>query len=196
MPVRLNGSTSGYTEISAPAIANNQVYILPSDFVQRGNGLVGPIQGGSGVIGSNSVVPSWARRITVLFNNINFSGSAHGLIQLSKAGSYVTTGYSATSQFLQGGISSNQVNTTVGFPLFVGSTVNIISGTAVLTATTGNIWLMNANYVFDNNTTVMGYAAGRLNLNGTADSVSFISSNSTDTFLNSYTNVQFVFESL
>ena len=32
MPLRLNGSTSGYIQIDAPAVAENQTYIVPNDF--------------------------------------------------------------------------------------------------------------------------------------------------------------------
>ena len=31
-PLRLNGSTSGYIQIDAPAVAGNQTYIVPNDF--------------------------------------------------------------------------------------------------------------------------------------------------------------------
>lgn len=32
MPVRLNGSTSGYIELTAPAVAGNQTFIIPDAF--------------------------------------------------------------------------------------------------------------------------------------------------------------------
>ena len=41
MPIRLNGSTSGYIELAAPAVAGNTVLTLPTDSIQPGMVLVG-----------------------------------------------------------------------------------------------------------------------------------------------------------
>jgi hypothetical protein len=54
MPARLNGSTSGYTELAAPAVAGNNTLFLPN-----GNGSNGQVltTNGSGAL-------SWADRMT------------------------------------------------------------------------------------------------------------------------------------
>ena len=114
MTLRLNGSTSGYTEIDAPASAGNNTLLLPT-----GNGSNGNILGTDGAgnlswvrgrmvqdtakasTSGTSVdftgIPSWVKRITVMFNGVSTNGTSFIQIQIG-SGSVSTSGYQSGAQ--------------------------------------------------------------------------------------------------
>ena len=116
MPVRLNGSTSGYTELSAPAVAGNNSIALPT-----GNGSAYQILRNGATAGSleyvdnlvlgtaqNSTsgtsidftgIPSWVKRVTVMFNGVSTSGTSAPQIQIG-SGAFVSSGYSGTNTWV------------------------------------------------------------------------------------------------
>jgi hypothetical protein len=109
MTLRLNGATSGFTEIDAPAVAGSNTLVLPG-----GNGSNGNILGTDGAgnlswvngrmvletakasTSGTSVdftgIPSWVKRVTVMFSGVSTNGTSVVLVQLG-AGSVTTSGY-------------------------------------------------------------------------------------------------------
>jgi hypothetical protein len=77
-------------------------------------------------------IPSWAKRITVMFNGVSTNGTGNVLIQLG-SGSYSTSGYKSTASYGTG------TNT------FLAATIGFITD-AVGTATVGDA--RNGLYVF------------------------------------------------
>lgn len=126
-------------------------------------------------------IPPWVTRITVGFEGLSLSGSAHGLIQLG-SGSVTTSGYVAGANFLYGGASSGSIDTTGGFVLYIGSNTNIISGAMTFSLLTGNTWIGTAVSIYDNAAATNGFAVGKIALSGVLDRVRFTTTNGTDTF--------------
>jgi len=197
-PLRLNGSTSGYTEINAPATAGSNTLVLPT-----GNGTNGQYlqTNGSGTLSwSGSLtratavastsgteidftgIPSWVKRITVMFADVSLSGSAHILIQLGDSGGIETTGYVSTSNFLTGGVGSGAISSTAGLIIYVGGAVNAVTGTVSIVNLTGENWIGTGTYNFSNGTGVNGWTAGNKTLSSTLDRVRITTNNGTDTF--------------
>jgi hypothetical protein len=131
-------------------------------------------------------IPSWVKRVTVMFNGVSTNGSSAPQIQIGDSGGVETTGYLAG-----GGIgqqSQNWVLTafTNGFPVAAangawGDTA-LFHGSMTITNLTGNVWVANA--VFYNSTaTVQIYlTAGSKTLSSTLDRVRITTDNGTDTF--------------
>lgn len=123
-------------------------------------------------------IPSWVKRITVMFNGVSTSGTSFNQIQIGST-TFTTTGY--VSQFW-GGTSSSGVITT-GFGIFsIASAANSFTGSVVLTNITGNTWVSNGNLIFANTTSVGWSSAGSLALGGALDRVRITTVNGTDTF--------------
>jgi len=127
-------------------------------------------------------IPSWVKRITVMFAGVSTSSTSNLLMQIGD-GSVVTTGYlSAASTF-------NDINagSTAGFLLGAGNLVaaSAISGSVVLTNISTNAWVSSGNIT---NTTVPGsngagsLSGGNKTLSGTLDRVRITTVNGTDTF--------------
>ena len=133
-------------------------------------------------------IPSWAKKITVMFDGLSANGTSHLLIQFG-VGTYVSSGYTSSSQYLQGGSTSGNISSTAGFVLYTGNSANIISGSAVLNRLSGNTWVMTSNFVFDSNPIVAGFSAGKVALGGVADRIRIATSNGTDQFDNGTINI-------
>jgi hypothetical protein len=217
MPIKLNGSTSGYTQISAPATAGNNTLTLPTgngsngQFMQTDgsgnlsfatalttapvtsvNTFTGAVQSvivsGTAVASTSGTsitftgIPSWAKRVTVMFNGVGISGTSTILFQVG-SGSATTTGYlgSGWSTVHTG---SNQVTTaTNGMIVNYGVALTRWNGQAVfsLLNATGNIWAGSGFLSSSTNTGVAGFST-TVPLSGALDRVIITTSNGTDTF--------------
>lgn len=116
-------------------------------------------------------IPSYVKRITVMFQNISLSGSDQLLIQLGDSEGVETTGYNSSTDYLLGNISSGHDGSTAGFILFVGTNTNRISGTVVLNNISGNFWIATGIYNFSNYLGVIGWTAGEKELSSTLTSI-------------------------
>jgi len=98
---------------------------------------------GSSVVFSN-VIPSWARRITVIFENVSMSGTDATLVQLGTGSTptWVTTGYvSASARIIQGGTTQNSNSSTAGFILRNGDAARANHGLMTICLLTANRWV-------------------------------------------------------
>lgn len=72
-------------------------------------------------------IPSWAKKIRVMFNRVSLSGSDHFLIQLG-SGSITTSGYVSRTAYLVNDTSANTVSSTSGIILWGGYAAQVTSG--------------------------------------------------------------------
>lgn len=129
-----------------------------------------------------SSIPSWAKRITVMFSGVSTSGTAQILVQIG-AGSITTTGYLGTACLNVTGATTNTNST--GFRIEPSdasvTAASVRHGTAVLTNITGNTWCFTCAHGHSN-TNCSTYGGGSLALSGTLDRVVITTTNGTDTF--------------
>lgn len=121
-------------------------------------------------------IPSWVKRITVMFNNISTSGTSIIQVQIG-SGSVTTTGYN--SQCSAGGTGSTA---TTGFIL---NTVSVATtnynGSITLSTLGSNVWVESG--LLAPYSTATGYVSGgNITLGGTLDRVVLTTVNGTDTF--------------
>ena len=123
-------------------------------------------------------IPSWVKRVTVVFQGVSTSGTSNILIQLG-AGSVQTTGYTS------GAWTSNttNANSTSGFLVSAQtSAAYVLDGLVticLLNQATG-LWVYSsAGAVYTNGSQVGG---GNKTLSGTLDRVIITTVNGTDTF--------------
>jgi len=63
-------------------------------------------------------IPSWVKRITVMFNGVSTNGTSNKQIQLGDSGGFETTGYLGASVQLTDAASVNAATITTGFGIF------------------------------------------------------------------------------
>ena len=165
MAVTINGSAGVTTNSGA-------VY----DSLQRGTAVTA-----SGTSVDFTSIPSWVRRITVMFSGVSTSGTSVVQVQIG-SGSFTTSGYvsscgyiSATSAqtnlYSSGFVVMNSVVAAQAYNGIV-TICNISSNTWVESGSIGNNTGSGANFT----------SAGNIALSGTLDRVRITTVNGTDTF--------------
>ena len=183
----VSGDTSGTCTLQAPAVAGSTVLTLPATsgtVSTLGTALTSgtAVASTSGTSIDFTGIPSWAKRITVMFNGVSTSSSSNLLLQIGN-GSVIATGYdSAASSF-----NATNVGSTIGFVVTGGNlvTASIVSGSIVLTNFSSNLWV-SAGVIANTTAPATNGAAhlsgGNKTLSGALDRVRITTANGTDTF--------------
>lgn len=152
-----------------------------------------PIQGGSITSGTAvastsgtsidfTSLPTWVKRITVLFNGVSKSGTANFRVRLGTGGSPTTTGYSTAANIVTSGANAC-VASTAGFDTTGDAVATAtVSGNLVCVNLSGNIWTCSSILHTPTPTAGNIFIAGIVSLAGTLDMVRITTTNGTDTF--------------
>ena len=125
-------------------------------------------------------IPSWVKRITLIFNEISTSGSAGTVVQLGTGATptYTNTGYVSTS--VGTAPAPGATSYTNGFGIRNDNATYVMSGHMVLTNISGNIWI--SSHTTKVATTICPVGGGSVTLGAALTAVRFTSANGTDTF--------------
>jgi hypothetical protein len=201
MSLILQGSTSGSITLQEPAVAGTTVLDLPAT---SGNVVVdsatqtltnktiqgGTITSGTAVASTSGTsidftsIPSWVKRITVMFDGVSSNGTSGFKIQIGTGGSPTTSGYSSTATVVGSGTAS-AVETT-GFAVIISGqfsaagTMQGISTICLLNSST-NTWAFNST-VATTNLVYSGQGGGAVALSGILNMIRVTTNNGTDTF--------------
>jgi hypothetical protein len=86
-------------------------------------------------------IPSWVKRITVMFNGVSLSNTDSLTVQIGTGGTPTTSGYTGTSTRLQASALTTNAYSGTGFEtIVVGVAANLATGNLVITNLTGNTW--------------------------------------------------------
>ena len=121
-------------------------------------------------------IPSWVKRITVMFNGVSTSGTSAIIVQLGDAGGIETTGYNATAQ------NGNNAGTdyTTGLPINNGSGATFLySGLSTISLLGTNGWVFNSVMRI---TGFVLFGAGQKSTSDVLDRIRITTVNGTDTF--------------
>ena len=153
------GNTGTYTVSASQTVSSTTITIVGLDFLS---------------------IPSWVRRITVMFNGVSTNGSSILLIQLGTSSGIENTGY--TSAAWTG--NTTTVSQTTGLALSgLGSASYFLRGNAticLLDAST-RVWSFSS-LVQQEGASTMAMGGGNKTLSGTLDRVRITTVNGTDTF--------------
>jgi hypothetical protein len=178
----LSGDTSGSITVSAPAVAGSTTQTLVNV-----TGTLAPIVSGTAVTcaGQTSIdftgIPSWAKRITVMFSGVSTNGTSNILVQIG-SGSFTTSGYAS------GAWSANTSNagSTAGFILTGDTTAaESHSGAATIVLVTGFQYISSGSIgqsVTPSSNGGASASGGTVTLSGALDRVRITTVNGTDTF--------------
>ena len=125
-------------------------------------------------------IPSWVKRITVMFNGVSTNGTSNVQIQIGDSGGIETTGYVAQSSNVYGLNSCNQVSSTTGFVTNVTNASSLRSGSFIITNISGNIWV--SSHALGESLGGAAYGGGGKTLSATLDRIRITTVNGTDTF--------------
>lgn len=186
MTVTVNGTT-GVSLVQDSTITSAKVAdasIVPADLAQ-------PLTLGTAVASTSGTsidfigIPSWANRVTVMFNGVSTSGTSFIQVQVG-AGSVTTSGYVGVLGVLGNAPSyggHTLPNTGVQIEAVGTAITSSRQGNLVFTSLSGNLWTFTGiinevgspyNYI--------NMVAGSISLAGALDRVRITTVNGTDTF--------------
>jgi len=176
MPLSISGDSPNFTSatLTTPTLTSPAFAGTPTG--------VGVLTSGTAVASTSGTsidftgIPSWVKRITVMFNGVSTSGTSNFLFQLGDSGGIETTGYQS--------VGSNYVAATT-------STIGFVSHNTAASATSegfiqfstlgSNVWTGNGNFASVTAAQVVSIA-GSKTLSDTLDRVRITTVNGTDTF--------------
>lgn len=127
-------------------------------------------------------IPSWAKRITVMYGNINSSGTSAKLIQLGDSGGIEYTGYLGTASWGSASLVSSALSSGILLSGGGSDTTNAIThGNVIITNINSNEWTFSGTGGFSNLASIM-MVGGYKSLSATLDRIKFTTVNGTDTF--------------
>ena len=190
MSLRLNGSTSGYTELDAGAVAGNNTIKMPTANgsayqVLRNGATAGTTEFADKIVSGTAVastsgtsidftgIPSWVKRVTVMFSGVSTNGTSRVIIQIG-AGSFDTSGY-------LGSVSAINFSTGFGFD-DISNAAGVRHGSATLSLIGSNAWIWSGCGGRSDASGTQYAAGGSKSLSGTLDRVRITTVNGTDTF--------------
>jgi len=124
-------------------------------------------------------IPSWVKRITVMFSGVSLSGTSDLLIQVGDSGGFETSGYLSTSSAMASG-GTGISTSTIGFVIRSASGASISSGVMALVTLGSNLWV--SSYSGKQSSTVAVVNGGDKTLSDTLDRVRITTVNGTNTF--------------
>jgi hypothetical protein len=126
-------------------------------------------------------IPSWVKRITVIFSGVSVSGSSSGLVQIG-AGSVASTGYISNWGYIQTTANINTSSSTAGFGFWNGNTADTRYMHMVITLVSANTWVASHQGAFTSGGTYLVVGGGNVTLGGTLDRLRITTVGGTDTF--------------
>jgi hypothetical protein len=126
-------------------------------------------------------IPSWVKRITVMFNGVSTNGSSNTVIRLGTSGGIEASAYSGVCSNA-GGTTSTYSNLSTGFETIqTGGATIIQQGQIIISNMSGNNWVASGMMGRSDNN-FFGFVAGSKTLSGVLDRIRLTTVNGTDTF--------------
>ena len=129
-------------------------------------------------------IPSWVKRVTVMFNGFSTNGSSNYLVQLGDAGGIEATGYLGAGAYIaSAAVASTAFTTGFGIQNGAGGAAAITHGAMIISQQNSatNTWTAIGNFC-NSDTARTLYMAGVKSLSDVLTQVRVTTVNGTDTF--------------
>lgn len=124
-------------------------------------------------------IPSWVKRITVMFAGVSLSSTANILVQLGDSGGIENTGYLGGCTLQAAGLTE-AANSTAGYIIAAAAAARVVHGNLIISAMGSNLWTASGSFGFSN-AAASGACGGSKTLSDVLTQIR-ITTTSTDTF--------------
>ena len=126
-------------------------------------------------------IPSWAKRITVMFSGVSTNGTSNPIVQLGTSSGLTSSGYVGTGS--ECGSTTAATSFTAGFGIRTGVAANTVQGVLHIycLSVTSMIWVASG-VTSQPSSAFTHQIAGTVTLSGTLDRIRITTVNGTDTF--------------
>lgn len=133
-------------------------------------------------------IPSWVKRITLVFASLSTNGTSNMQIQLGTSGGFATSGYLGASGYAGATNSSGAANFTAGLPLGTNGAGDVRHGSVTITNLTSNTWVSSGSNGQSNNNYAQ-FSGGSVSLGGALTQLKLTTVSGTDTFSTGTVNI-------
>lgn len=182
MGVKLIASGGGSVEMVPAATASNFTQTLVPI-----TATLAPLVSGTAVASTSGTsidftgIPSWVKRITVMFSAVSTNGSSGFAIQLGTSGGIENTGYLSGCSYAQISNQSQAANSTTSLLCAFTTTAALTNAGSISISLVGsNAWVSSGTIC--TSSTYNYFSGGAKTLSGTLDRLRIITVNGTDTF--------------
>lgn len=126
-------------------------------------------------------IPSYAKRITVMFQGVSTNGTSHQLIQIG-SGSVTTSGYNSAGAGCINAATPLVAASTAGYLLVNDTATDVKNGIFTIALMGSNLYVSSHVVGGDSTRDTCGWGGGAVTLGGTLDRVRITTVNGTDTF--------------
>jgi hypothetical protein len=187
--LKVNGTTAA--TITENGITANLTGNVTGSLTAGGSLTFDTAQTASGTTVNFTGIPSWVKRITVMFNGVSTNSTSAVLMQLGDAGGVESTGYSSDGGLIGASNFASATSYTTGFGLFTpNQNANTYNGLFTFSQLSTNLWVMAGTYSLAGTANV-GIASGKKTLSDTLTQVRITTVNGTDTFDDGTINISF-----
>lgn len=176
--LKVNGSTAA--TLTTSGITGNLTGNVTGSLTTGGSLTLATAQSASGTAVDFTGIPSWAKRITVMFNGVSLTGGNDILVQLGDSGGIENTGYNSWSTQISTTPTTSAVVSTAGFIIYTSSNTSGVSGAMSINLLSGNTWCAFGSCSSSVDTRGYSFAGGKT-LSSTLDTIR-ITRSGTDTF--------------
>ena len=188
MSVTINASTSSGLVQTADTSGTLELQSNgTTKFTVSSTGAYGQVVSGTAVASTSGTsidftsIPSWVKRVTVMFNGTSLNASGSIVVQIG-SGSFTTSGYAGSYGYFQNAGASALSTLTTGFGAFpTQGAADVQVGMMVLTNVSGNIWISSISGANTNASVAYG-GNGAVTLSGVLDRVRITTVAGTSTF--------------
>jgi hypothetical protein len=170
------------TQITGTITNNVNSFLVTANTLSLSNTIITSMTAQASTSGTSidfTGIPSWVKRVTVIFNEVSTNGTSGTLIQIGTSSGVVSSGYVSDSVGTGSGGTGGDSYTT-GFGIRNDSASYVLSGHMVITLLGSNIWI--SSHTGKVSTAVTTFGGGSVTLGGTLNQIRFITANNTDTF--------------
>ena len=126
-------------------------------------------------------IPSWVKRVTVMFNGVSTSGTSLLVVRLGTSGGVVSSGYNGAASSVGSTVVSQLWLSGFGLRGATTAAANIYGGHMLLSLINGNDWVSSHSMSLSD-TPVSLFGSGFVSLGGTLDQVRITTVGGSDTF--------------
>jgi len=186
--VLLGNNVTALQEV-APSTAGNVLTSDGTTWSSAGKITYKTVTSASGSAVEFLSIPSWVKRISIIYNGLSLSGSDLIQVQLG-AGTYVTSGYTGSAGHINNANITGVTNFTAGFGLTaIGTNASIVHGIMTIVNQSGTTWVASFSGG-RSDTTVANFGGGAVTLGATLDRLK-IMPNGLNTFDAGSINISF-----
>jgi hypothetical protein len=182
-------TSSGTLTLSGPTPGTSGNVLTSNGTVWLSSAGAYPLTSGTAVASTSGTsidftsIPSWAKRVTVMFTGVSTSGTSEVIFRLGTSGGVQATGYLSSSSVLSTGVSA--VNDTTGFRIYNagGAATDLRNGALTLALLDSATGTWSATGIFGQSDAARNnFIGGSKALSGTLDRVRITTIGGTDTF--------------